>query len=338
MKERMKEGLLQAARAGGLFALSRRASRKSLRILAYHGLWTTPGYQYGNHLFITPEQFERRMIWLRNSRYPVLPLAEAVRRLDDGSLPDYAVVITIDDGWSSTYTHMLPILEGLGLPATAYITTWYSDNQLPVVNIAVDYILKRAGQAPNDGAAITSEIEKLASLSQREQALRECAARFDVATEEWWEGRQFHVMSTSQIREADRRGLDIQLHTHRHRSSDTDSDHLEREIADNRASLARACGRPELSFSHFCYPSGVAHSSAVAVLEGAGIRSATLVEVGINKRSTNPYRLRRFLDGRSVSEAEFQAYLSGALELYCTVKKVRLNAPQTSDISLQPLP
>ena len=117
----MKEGLL--------FALSRRVSRKSLRILAYHGLWTTPGYQYGNHLFMQPEQFEQRMTWLRNSRYPVLPLDEAVQRLDDGSLPDHAVVITIDDGWSSTYTHMLPILEGLGLPATVYVTTWYADHQ-----------------------------------------------------------------------------------------------------------------------------------------------------------------------------------------------------------------
>ena len=212
---------------------------------------------------------------------------------------------------------MLPILEGLGLPATVYITTWYSDNQLPVMNIAVDYILKRAGQASNIGASITAEIENLASLSQREQALRECAARFDVTTEEWWAGRQFHVMSVSEIREADRRGLDIQLHTHRHRS---DPANLEREIADNRASLASASGRPELSFNHFCYPSGIAHSSAVAVLEGAGVRSATLTEEGINKRGTNPYRLRRFLDGRSVSETEFQAYLSGTLELYCTVK------------------
>ena len=112
----MKDRLLRAAQSAGLFALSRRASRKSLRILAYHGLWTTSGYQYGNRLFMSPEQFEQRMTWLKNSRYPVLPLGEAVRRLNDESLPDHAVVITIDDGWSSTYTHMLPILEGLGLP------------------------------------------------------------------------------------------------------------------------------------------------------------------------------------------------------------------------------
>ena len=37
-------------------------------------------------------------------------------------------------------------------------------------------------------------------------------------------------MSSEQIRDADRRGLDIQLHTHRHRSSHTDSDDLEQEI------------------------------------------------------------------------------------------------------------
>src|SRR5271170_7212265 len=172
----MKEGLL--------FAVSRWVSRKSLHILAYHGLWTTPGYQYGDRLFMTPEQFARRMSWLRNSRYPVLPLDEAVQRLEDGSLPDHAVVITIDDGWSSTYTHMLPILEGLGLPATVYITTWYSDNQLPVVNVAIDYILRRAGKSSIDQFGITAEIERLPSLSERGEALRDCAARFGVTTEE----------------------------------------------------------------------------------------------------------------------------------------------------------
>ena len=310
----MKEGLL--------FALSRRVSRKSLRILAYHGLWTTPGYQYGNHLFMRPEQFDRRMSWLRNSRYPVLPLAEAVQRLEDGSLPDHAVVITIDDGWSSTYSHMLPILEGLGLPATVYVTTWYADHQIPVVNVVVDYILRRAGRSPSERFAIIAEIVKLPALAQREQALRACAARFGVTTDEWWESRQFHLMSAAEIGAADRRGLDIQLHTHRHRSSDVASDHLEREIADNRAALARACGRPEQSFRHFCYPSGLAHSSAVAVLEAAGVGSATLAESGINPTGANPYRLRRFLDGRLVSEAAFEAYLSGAQALFRTVKSL----------------
>ncbi len=143
-----------------------------------------------------------------------------------------------------------------------------------------------------------------------------------MTTDEWWESRQFHLMSAAEIGAADRRGLDIQLHTHRHRSSTVASDHLEREIADNRAALARACGRPEQSFRHFCYPSGLAHSSAVAVLEAAGVGSATLTESGINPPGANPYRLRRFLDGRLVSEAAFEAYLCGAQALFRTVKSL----------------
>lgn len=324
----LKEGLLRAARAGGVFALTRRAARKSLRILAYHGLWTTPGYHFGNHLFMTPEQFKRRMVWLKRSRYPVLSLDDAVRRLGRGDLPDNAVVITIDDGWSSTYTHMLPILEELGLPATVYITTWYSENQLPVVNVVADYILQRAGEAPEQLTGLIAKIEKLPSIVERERALRDCASRFGVSIDEWWEGRQFHVMSTAEIRDADSRGLDIQLHTHRHRSSATGSGDLAREIADNRAVLARACGRPEQSFTHFCYPSGVNHASAAAVLEDLRVKSATLVEPGLNPRDTNPYRLRRFLDGRSISDTNFQAYLSGALEVYAAVKSAAESRPR----------
>lgn len=316
MNAQLKEGLLRAARTGGLFAFSRRTYRKSLRILAYHGLWTTPGYQYGNRLFMSPKQFERRMIWLKNSRYPVLPLDEAVRRLDDDSLPDHAVVITIDDGWSSTYSHMLPILEALDLPATGYVTTWYAEKQIPIVNVVVDYLLKRAGQSSSKVSAITAEIEKFPTVNERGRALREYAAGLKQTSDEWWEGRQFHLMAPAELRDAARRKLDIQLHTHRHKSSDADSDHLKREIADNRAALAKACGRPEETFCHFCYPSGVGHSSAVAILKGIGVRSATLGE-GVNPPGINPYRLNRFFDGRSVSETEFQAYLSGALEMHC---------------------
>jgi peptidoglycan/xylan/chitin deacetylase (PgdA/CDA1 family) len=78
------------------------------------------------------------MARLRASGRPVLPLGEAIERLAAGNLPEAAVVITIDDGWASTYTHMLPILERYRLPATVYVTTWYSGRDMPVVNVAID--------------------------------------------------------------------------------------------------------------------------------------------------------------------------------------------------------
>ena len=143
-----------------MFALARRRSRKSLRILAYHGLWTTPGYQYGDRLFMTPAQFEQRMLYLKGSGYPILPLKEAVERLGEDRLPDHAVAIAVDDGWASTYTHMLPVLERLGLPATVCVTTWYCEHQYPVINVAVDYLLNRSGRRLGEKTSIIAEINE----------------------------------------------------------------------------------------------------------------------------------------------------------------------------------
>src|SRR4051812_24232318 len=104
-----QEAVLKLIRALGGFELSSMVVRRRLRVLAYHGLWITPGFQFGDRLFMAPQQFERRMSWLKKSKYKVLPLAEAVETLLTDSLPPNCVVITIDDGWKSTYTHMLPI-------------------------------------------------------------------------------------------------------------------------------------------------------------------------------------------------------------------------------------
>jgi peptidoglycan/xylan/chitin deacetylase (PgdA/CDA1 family) len=305
----MKHTFLTMAQSAGLDKVARKATRSRLRILGYHGIWATPGFAFGNCMFIPPEQFEKRMAWLSNSGLPVLPLAEAVDRLDDGSLPDLAVAITIDDGWVSTFTHMLPILEKYALPATLYATTWYAGRDLPVVNVAVDYLRMAAGRPDIDGPAKIAEIEAL-PVDQRLPALRALGAALGV-DEAWLETRQFHIMSAAELAEAHRRGLDVQLHTHRHIEVDTQVEALPAEIEENRAWLRAAIG--DLPFDHFCLPSGATHPMARSLLAASGIRSATLVTPGLNAPGADPYALRRFLDARDISDAEFEAYLSGLL-------------------------
>jgi peptidoglycan/xylan/chitin deacetylase (PgdA/CDA1 family) len=317
----MKSQVLAAADRLGMFALARRASAKRLRILCYHGLWTTPGFQYGDKLFMTPELFERRMTRLKRSGYPVLGLDAAVDALEADQLPDHAVVITIDDGWASTYTHMLPVLEGLGLPATVYVTSWYVGRDLPVVNKAVDYLNVRMGRSSHKARSTAAAIDAL-PVEQRAPMLRQLSASLDCPLA-WWEGRQFHLMTEAEVGELVRRGVDVQLHTHRHASAPAT---LETELVENRTKLAVWTGLPETHFRHFCYPSGEFHPDAEPVLERLGIRSATLTDQGTNAPGANPLRLKRFLDGRSVSDAEFDAYLSGALDtLDAAVARVRPN-------------
>lgn len=318
----LKQIVLTLARAAGLGALARRATSSRLRILCYHGLWVTPGHQFGDCTFISPEQFERRMARLKRSGLPVLPLGEAVDRLVEGSLPEAAVAITIDDGWVSTYTHMLPVLERYELPATLYATTWYSGRELPVVNLVVDYLVAASGRSTMDSSATRSEIEAL-PCGDRLEALRRFGRELGVA-EDWLELRQFHIMSPAELADARQRGLDIQLHTHRHINVTEQVERLAREVLENREFLAGAIG--EMPLTHFCYPSGTFHPRAPALLAALGVRSSTLVEPGLNAPGTDPYRLRRLLDGRRVSDAEFDAYLSGLLH-FTQAARTLLTAP-----------
>ena len=314
-----QETVLSLANVLGFGALARRATRRQLRILCYHGVWVTPGLKFGDCTFIEPQQFEARMARLKRSGRPVLPLATAVERLARDDLPDAAVVITIDDGWVSTLTHMLPVLEALDLPATLYATSWYAQHRLPVINLAVDYLLAASGRMDLDPEEALNEIEAL-PVAERLAALRAFGAGLGVG-EEWYETRQFEIMSAEELAEAGARGLDIQLHTHRHVEIGRNVAALPQELADNRAFLSTVLGTEALD--HFCFPSGSFHRDALAMLMDAGIRSATLCETGLNAPGSDPLALRRLLDGRNVGEAVFDGYLDGTLHLASKLRTSR---------------
>jgi peptidoglycan/xylan/chitin deacetylase (PgdA/CDA1 family) len=317
--------MLRIADAVGLASAARLATAAHLRILCYHGLWVTPGVPFGDCTFIPPEQFEARMKRLKRSGRPVLPLGEAVERLARGSLPPAAVVITIDDGWVSTLTHMLPVLEALELPATLYATTWYAGRDLPVVNLAVPYLAAAAGREDVDTVRVVAEIEALPA-GERREALRRFGAGLGIS-EAWLDNRQFNIMSAAELAEARRRGLDVQLHTHRHIDIATDVDALPRELKENRTFLRAALGDGPLV--HFCNPSGTNHPRARSLLAANGIRSATLCEEGLNAPDSDPLALRRFLDGRRVGDVEFDAYLSGTLHFLSLLRgSARAAAPR----------
>lgn len=322
-----KQAVLKLAVASGLSRLARATTAPQLRILCYHGLWRVPGKPYGNCLFMAPGQFEARMARLRRSRRPVLPLGEAVARLAAKDLPPAAVVITIDDGWASTRSHMLPILERYQLPATLYATTWYSGRDLPVINVAVDYLLSAAGRS-DARLPIVRRIEALPE-TERLAALRRLGRELGVA-EAWLETRQFHLLGPDELADVQRRGLDVQLHTHRHIDVGALPGRLVDEVETNRAFLARATGAPPAT--HFCYPSGTWHPAAPALLAGCGVRSATLVTEGLNAPGSSPYALRRFVDGPAVPPIAFDAYLDGTLHYLTKLRGVadgvRLEVPR----------
>lgn len=75
-------------------------------------------------LTVTRSTFEEQMKFLKDRGYRVITLNQLFDFLDFKSqIPKKSIVITIDDGWRSTYDIAFPILKQYGYPATLFIYT-----------------------------------------------------------------------------------------------------------------------------------------------------------------------------------------------------------------------
>jgi peptidoglycan/xylan/chitin deacetylase (PgdA/CDA1 family) len=92
---------------------------QTVPILAYHRFGAG-----GGKMVVSPANFAAQLEYLARNDYRVIPLGQLVGYLaGKQALPQRAVVITIDDGYESTYRHALPLLRKYGFPATVFVYT-----------------------------------------------------------------------------------------------------------------------------------------------------------------------------------------------------------------------
>jgi peptidoglycan/xylan/chitin deacetylase (PgdA/CDA1 family) len=331
----VKLTILWLARHTGLFAVARRLTGRKLRILCYHGFALDDEARFRPQLFIEQQTFEKRMATLSASGAPVLPLDEAVRRLYDGSLPRGAVAITIDDGFHGVHARALPVLARLGLPSSVYVTTYYVEHPHPIFRLVVQYMFWRTTAARLEteglpwatGEAVDLRDAEAARRAQwaciefgeqrcaedeRVALCRELGRRLGMPYDDIVASRILHLMTPDELRAVQAAGMTVELHTHRHRFPADDRSAALREIEDNRQRLAGIVGRRP---RHFCYPSGLWQREQWAWLDDLQVASSTTCIEGLNGAETPRHGLYRLLDGENIHPLEFEAYLSGFLEL-----------------------
>lgn len=103
IKRRLILAIFHICTLAGLFALARRLTRFDLRILCYHGFALDDEDGFRGSLFVDRTFFDRRMRYLKDHGFAVLPLSKAIDRLADGTLPRDPVTITLDDGFHSVH-------------------------------------------------------------------------------------------------------------------------------------------------------------------------------------------------------------------------------------------
>ena len=93
---------------------------QAITILCYHRFGAR-----ASSLTVTPAAFEAQMAYLAKNGYAVLPLSRLPAMLEGREpIPRKAVVITIDDGYRSTFDVAFPVLRRYRFPATVFL---YSD-------------------------------------------------------------------------------------------------------------------------------------------------------------------------------------------------------------------
>ena len=330
---KLHETFLGGAKRLGLFSLSEHYYRGHLPILCYHGFGTPEDSDFRD-IFMTASGFERRLQWLDKNGFSVLPLERAVSLLKSNLLPPKSVVITIDDGFWSTYHVALPLLKRYNYPATIYITTYYVKHwQHPVFRLSIQFLFwktciksyrqadfipggselvsTRGGEGERGMWRLIQHGEQNLSEEQRFGLFLQLATALQVDVEGLLGRRTLHLLTPEMISSLAEIGFDIQLHTHRHQLPDT-RDELHREVEENRRFLEPLVGK---ELHHFCYPSGYWTREQRDMLHSLDVHTATTCDDGPNSPQSHLLSLGRFCDSDRFSLLEFEAELRGFNQL-----------------------
>jgi peptidoglycan/xylan/chitin deacetylase (PgdA/CDA1 family) len=119
LKKAARRSVILASTMSGSVAARRMAGPPRVRALTYHRF----GLSQRDPWCVAPDTFEAQMRWLSERRLAV-SLDDVLRfATGGGALEDGAVLVTMDDGFSSVWSVAAPILKRYGIPAVAYVTT-----------------------------------------------------------------------------------------------------------------------------------------------------------------------------------------------------------------------
>jgi peptidoglycan/xylan/chitin deacetylase (PgdA/CDA1 family) len=306
--------------------------RRSLLVLAYHRVLPLEhgdaSYPFDPDLIsATPAQFEWQMEYLRRNFNPV-SLQDVVAHLDDAApLPEAAVAVTFDDGFSDTYSHAFPVLVRHRIPATVFVTTGYIDSGEPFWFEIAAYLALRAepgsleleecGQALPTGDSATERRRSLRTLqavlktlpnARRTQVISSWARRFASEVEPG-ALELSRPLSWTQVREMAAAGIGFGSHsvTHPNLAHLGDAD-LDSELAVSKTVLE---GRLQRPVDALAYPIGTPAAFDARVIAAAarsGFKLAVSYVAGANPLANlERFALRRHGIGLHHSPRYFRA-------------------------------
>lgn len=324
--------LLEFSEQTGLIRLGRPLFSRSLTVLNYHRINDVNQADFDSfhpNVSAHPKVFKQQMEYL-SKWFNVVSISDIIEWLHKKKkLPDYAALITFDDGYLDNYTHAYPILREYNFPAVIFLASGHIGTNRPFFwdlaaycffHTTQDHIIfpdkrERSWKNGEEKKSISiSWVESMKILSNEEKLrwVNELPEKLNVSIPH----NYFKNLMTNwdQIREMSNNGIDFGGHTITHPIlSRVSPEEARQEIEGSKFRIEQETGKPVLSFA---YPNGMKkdlNTSIEVLVSKAGYQAAfTLLNgpTSLHEVRQNPFAIRRIFILHTHTLAHFSALTS----------------------------
>ncbi len=235
--------------------------------------------------------------------FHVLPLAQAVRRLKERSLPSRAACLTFDGGYADHADVALPLLQRFGLPATFFVASGFLDGGYSWRDAIIEMVRTAPGPRLNLAHSglgsydVACPLRRRAVIDMLQAALGSLPPVERLARVHAMAGATTPTRLTSdQVIALHRAGMEIGAHpVNQQPLASLSNAEARAEIGNGRTRLEAIVQAPVCLFA---YPNGKPGADFEKrhgnMLRSAGFDAAVTMASGAARPGCDPYELPRF--------------------------------------------
>ena len=329
LKETLKASAVATVVMSGCHKWFLRRHRHDVTILMYHGFFEEDHAdgleQYGSR-WCEIGDFKRQLNYLQRHAN-VISFERLVKHYQTGAtLPNNAVVITMDDGYASNYRLAYPLLKQWDIPACIFVSSRFVEHREFLWPDRIEYSIWKTDsdelEIVIDNKSIryrlVDEQSKIEAVDSIKQQLKPLCHRDRMSLIGQIEDNTGQTLSdqgeTPALLEPLRWNeigdmiesnlVSIGSHTVRHPNLTTCTDEqLRDELVDSKALIAQRTGK---ACSLFCYPGGAYNARVKRFTEEAGYHCAVAIGGAFEKRDqTDLFELKRVSVARGMRKYGF---------------------------------
>jgi peptidoglycan/xylan/chitin deacetylase (PgdA/CDA1 family) len=306
-------------------SIRRQVTNSQVAVLLYHTIHSIREMWFTDVNALNPQQFETQIAYLCRN-FEILSLDVIAQYIhQQRTLPQKAVAITFDDGYSDNYHNAFPILKKYSIPATIFLLVghiekdnlfwWdkisYAIHYAQVTQLSIkglgSYSLRSNAEKAKATISIVGHLRQI-SEAEKNRIVDSIMALCQTEIPDGLAKRL--ILSWDQVKEMSDAGISFGAHTMNHPILTRLSVEQAREqICDSKRIIEEKLGRNITSFSYPNGKTGDYNETVVKMVERAGFECAVTVIPRLVSPTVSPYQIGRMGDLNDLSR--LKVMLSG---------------------------